>query len=126
MKAWRKKPVKEGKSIADRGIFVRHQGTPEDLEQNTKCKEYLLDAEFYVDIWDEREHSCFETGKPLTEEPLTLYFHHILPKAKYPQYRYEKWNIVLLHPDAHSQVETFIDKCPRVKALTEHLKIVYG
>jgi len=138
----RKKQPKPGKSLADRGIFVRTEvrgesgGSRMPLYSTefkpTGGKEIKLtapivsDADFYMEIWEEREHKCFETGKPLTGEPLTLYFHHLLGKAKYPQYRHEKWNIVLLHPDAHSQVETFIDKCPRVKALTEHLKTVYG
>jgi len=128
----KKKQPKEGKSLADRGIFVRPQGNllmkTANSGQGRSLEESIMDnfTAFYEEIWNEREHVCFETGKPLTGEPLTLYFHHILPKAKYPLYALQKWNIVLLHPDAHSQVETFIDKCPRVKALTEHLKIVYG
>lgn len=106
-------------TLESRGIFVRGKRTEEQVDKDT-------DDEFYSEVWNEREHKCFETNNPLTEEPLTLYFHHILPKAKYPQYRHEKWNIVILHPDVHSQVEALIDKCPRVKALTEHLKLVYG
>lgn len=119
----KKKVPKEGKSIADRGIFVRPAATFDDaIEQNQQ----LSDNDFYDSIWMEREHVCFETGRRLPVVPLTLYFHHILPKAKYPQYRHSKWNIVLLDVDTHSQVEAMLDKCPRVKALTEHLKIVYG
>jgi hypothetical protein len=111
-------------TLEERGIFVRTANT-----NNGRSKEDITwdtYTAFYEDIWDEREHICFETGKSLSTEALSLYFHHILSKAKYPQYALQKWNIVLLHPDAHSQVEHFIDKCPRVKALTEHLKIVYG
>lgn len=115
----KKKQPREGKSLADRGIFVRKPGEISKDIQN------YSDSQFYDEVWNEREHVCFETGRPLEAINLLL-FHHILPKAKYPQYRYEKWNIVLLHPDSHSQVETFIGRCPRVQALTEHLKIVYG
>lgn len=121
---YKKKTIKPGKSLADRGIFVRTANTNQGRSQEDITRDN--DMGYYQEMWDEREHVCFETGKPLVGDALTLYFHHILPKAKYPQYRYEKWNIVLLHPDVHSQVETFIDKCPRVKALTEHLKTVYG
>lgn len=106
-------------TLEERSIFVRKSMTEEESEART-------DETFYQEIWEERLHQCFETHKPLTGSPLTLYFHHILPKAKYPQYRHEKWNIVILHPDVHSQVETMLDKAPRVKALTEHLKLVYG
>lgn len=117
----KKKPPKQ--TLESRGIFVRKEETFDDvLEKNAR----IDDEYFYSEIWDEREHRCFETGVVLPHTPLNLFFHHILPKAKYPQYRNSKWNIVILHPDVHSQVETFIDKCPRVKALTEHLKTVYG
>ena len=85
-------------------------------------KVFEQDKQFYSEIWDEREHVCFETGVYLGSEPYTTMFHHVLPKSKYPQFRHCKWNIVLLHPDVHNQVETFIDKCPKVKELTLRLK----
>lgn len=117
-------PKKKPKhTLESRGIFVRKEETFDDvLQKNAE----MHDDYFYAELWDDREHKCFETNVMLPHVPLNMFFHHILPKAKYPQYRHEKWNIVLLHPDVHSQVETFIDKCPRVKALTEHLKMVYG
>lgn len=116
----KKKPKQ---TLESRGIFVRKAETfDEAIEKN----QILSDQDCYQEIWSEREHKCFESGTLLPNVPMTLYFHHILSKAKYPQYRHSKWNIVILHPDAHSQVEHFIDKCPRVKALTEHYKMVYG
>ena|ERR1700751_5210012 len=116
----KKKPKQ---TLESRGIFVRK---PETFDEVIEENQVLSDQYFYQEIWEEREHKCFESGKPLGTSPLSLFFHHILPKAKYPQYRHSKWNIVMLHPDAHSQVEVNLDKCPRVKALTEHLKLVYG
>lgn len=80
------------------------------------------DKKFYLEIWIEREPYCFETGEYLGDEPLITMFHHVLEKSKYPQFRHEKWNVVLLTPDVHSQVHSNIDKCPKVKALTERLK----
>lgn len=110
-------------TLEERGIFVRK---PESFDEVIEKNQVLADQDFYQEIWEEREHKCFESGKLLPSEPLSLFFHHILPKAKYPQYRHAKWNIVILHPDVHSQVEVNLDKCPRVKGLTEHLKNVYG
>lgn len=116
----KKKPKQ---TLESRGIFVRKEQTFDDIiEENNKQSDQM----FYAEIWEEREHVCFESGKNLPAGPFLTYFHHILPKAKYPQYRHSKWNIVILHPDVHSQVETMLDKCPRVKAITEHLKLVYG
>lgn len=117
-------PKKKPKhTLEERGIFVRK---PESFAEAIEKNQVLSDQDLYQEIWAEREHKCFETGVNLPSEPLTLYFHHILPKAKHPQFRHAKWNIVILHPDAHSQAEVNLDKCPRVKALTEHLKVVYG
>jgi hypothetical protein len=94
-------------------------------EQGVSSKQ---DKEFYQQIWNERRHICYETGKFLGEKPslpVSFYCHHILPKGLYPEFRYKKWNIILVHPDTHAQIESNIDKCPRVKQLTEELKLKY-
>lgn len=83
------------------------------------------DYAFYTEIWNERAHYCYETGVFLGREILTTFFHHILPKEKYPEFRYCKWNIVLLHPDIHNQVETMIEKTPKVKELRDQLLLAY-
>ena len=75
-------------------------------------------GEFYQEIWDETINKvCYETGQYLGREPLTTMFHHILEKSKYPEYKFCKWNIVLLRPEVHEQVHLNIDKTPKVKAL---------
>ena len=81
------------------------------------------DKAFFSEIWEEREHVDFETNKPITGEPLTLYFHHVLPKAlhRYKKYRYCKWNIVILSWETHTQAEGLLDKLPKVKAYKEYL-----
>jgi hypothetical protein len=87
------------------------------------------DKQFYEQIWKERGHICYETGKFLGETPslpISFYMHHLLEKRNYPQYRYEKWNIVMLHPDIHQQVEINPEKCTRTKALREELLEKYG
>lgn len=88
---------------------------------------------FFKRIWDTREDEngncvCYETGRelPFSFRQNTCCYHHILPKSKYPQYALEEWNIVILHPEIHDQVEIDINKCPKVKNLTEKLKKQYG
>lgn len=79
-----------------------------------------IDHLFYQEIWKEREHICYESGDRLSEEALTTYFHHVLPKEpnKFPQYRHKKWNIVLLSPQIHNQIEyNGMEKTPKVKQL---------
>lgn len=79
---------------------------------------------FFQSIWDERkpeERVCYETGKKLIGIPLNIYFHHVLPKHLYPQYKFSKWNIVLVSWATHDQTEWDIDKTPRIKELKEQL-----
>ena len=78
---------------------------------------------FYLEIWNERPHVCFETDQPLGDEPLTVFFHHVLEKGlrRYAKYRHCKWNIVLITWQVHDQVGMDIDKCPKIKAYREQL-----
>lgn len=102
--------------------FSRTTKKSSDSNQN-----HEKDSEFYMEIWDERPHVCYETGVIL-QAPYKTMFHHCLLKSKYPQFRYTKENILLLHPDVHSMVHSNIDKCPRVKEYTKMLKekLLYG
>lgn len=81
------------------------------------------DWEFYLEIWDERDHVCFETDMYLGDEPQTLFFHHVLEKGirRYKQYRHCKWNIILISWQVHDQVGMDIDRCPRIKAYHDKL-----
>jgi len=79
------------------------------------------DREFYIKIWNKSKKRCSVTGRYLGSEPLFTFFHHILNKARYPEYRHCEWNIIILSPEVHSQVETNIDFVPEVKKMTQEL-----
>jgi hypothetical protein len=81
------------------------------------------DWEFYLSIWTEREHVCFESGQHLGSEPLTVFCHHVLPKSikRFKKYRYSPWNIVLLTWANHTQAETLVKFVPKVKAYYDYL-----
>lgn len=88
------------------------------LKIEEKKKLIKEDHKFYQEIWEERKHTCYESGKYLGEEALTTFFHHILPKEVYPQYRHHEWNIVILSPKIHGDIELGgLDKAPKVKQL---------
>lgn len=84
--------------------------------------------QFFVDLWDDREEKgyirCFETGEWLSRkryrENWSVYS-HILPKKKYPQYEMKKWNIKIVHPNAHAQFEQFSEKAPKQYNLFKEL-----
>lgn len=81
------------------------------------------DWQFYLEIWDERKHFCYETHEFLGNIPYTTFFHHVLPKASraYKRFRYAKWNIVLISWQTHSKAENGIKFSPRVKAYRDYL-----
>lgn len=83
----------------------------------TQQKDWL----FFLEIWNERPHICFETGEPIYGEPLTIYFHHVLEKANHKKYRYKKWNIVLVSHMTHSKCHNNIDFAPKIKAYRDSL-----
>ena len=60
---------------------------------------------FFMEIWKKRQHLSEVSGLPLVGEPLSVYFHHIMPKEKYPELAYEESNIILLTLDEHTNVE---------------------
>lgn len=82
-------------------------------KMSSKKREYVLNAakelkkldqQFYLSIWEERPHYCSnpDCKKFLGHEPRTYFFDHLAEKAKYPELRHEKNNIVLLCGDCHS------------------------
>jgi hypothetical protein len=81
--------------------------------------------DFFLQIWKKRLHLSEVSGLPLVGEPLHIYFHHILPKEKYPQARLDEENIILLTLDEHSNVESDIYRYEEVNKRREQLKQKY-
>lgn len=113
----RRTPLKSGQTPLKRSPLKKSR--PKSAAQIVEEQEHLRKRnEFFTTIWQDRLHICFECSLPINgKEPLTIYFHHVLPKHKYPEYEFSDWNIVLLRAEIHAEVETDIDKCPRVKEL---------
>lgn len=94
---------------------------------------YILDVAFYNTLWKSHYafgtigdkslkrlvlHGCYNCNKNLdTEIPITTYFHHILPKAKYELYRHNPANIMILCPRCHHGYEAFPDKFPKIERI---------
>lgn len=87
----------------------------------TEVEEQQRDEKVYREIWEERPHICYETLLPLWGEMSKIYAHHVLPKHLYPEYRHEKWNIVLVSRQVHEQLEFSPKEGTRIKALYEEL-----
>jgi len=111
--------MKRGKPLTRKTPLRRKYRSAEERVSDREEGEKLW--ALYMRVWNTRPHICEATDKPIHGEPRSTMFHHVLPKAKYPQYKYEEWNIMLLLPRVHEQAELNIDKTPRVKARKELL-----
>lgn len=60
---------------------------------------------FFLELWRKRQHLSEVSGVKLIGEPLSTYFHHILPKNKYPEAEFDEENIVFLTALEHETVE---------------------
>lgn len=77
--------------------------------------------QFFLQIWRKRLHYSQVSMDYLGKEPLTIFFHHILPKEKYPQAMFDEENIVLLTLDEHTNVETDMYRYETVNKMRENL-----
>ena len=91
----------------------------EEIEQISEMRE------FFLKIWRKRPHHSEVSMDYLGKEPLTVFFHHILPKEKYPQAMFDEENIILLTLEEHDNVERDIYKYPTVNKKRELLKTKY-
>lgn len=93
----------------------------------TKLKKAGIDLmrNFFLEIWRNRAHVSEVSPTFLGNEPLSVFFHHILSKGKYPQAMYDKENIILMTLDEHSNVESNMYKYEEVNKRREKLHIKY-
>ena len=94
-----KKRIYPDKKI--RAVALSCNVPPED----TKMSQWLVMRTFFLGIWSIRPHVSEISPSFLGHEPLSVFFHHILSKEKYPHFKYDDENIILLTLDEHSTVE---------------------
>jgi hypothetical protein len=56
--------------------------------------------DLFNQIWADRPHVSFVSGKPISFFSVA-HFAHVLPKGKWPKFKYEAKNIVLLTFEEH-------------------------
>ena len=81
--------------------------------------------ELFLRIWKTRPRKSEVSGDYLIGEVSTAFFHHILPKEKYPQAALDEENIILLTLDEHTNVESDMYRYEEVNNRREHLKQKY-
>ena len=86
---------------------------------------FLEIRQFFLSIWNKRPHRSEVSEEYLGSEPMSTYFHHILPKEKFPEACLDEENIILLTLEEHSNVENNMYKFEEVNERREQLKIKY-
>jgi hypothetical protein len=81
--------------------------------------------DFFLKVWKDRPHKSEISGDYLASEPLHVFFHHILPKNKYPEACLDEENIILLTWEEHDQVESDVTRYEEVNKRREQLKKKY-
>lgn len=95
----------------------------EKNKEKKKLNEIMLSV--FMDIWHKRRHYSEISGRWLGKEPLTIFFHHILPKSKYPDAMFDEENIILLTVDEHGKVENDPVFYEEINRRREKLKLKY-
>lgn len=79
------------------------------------------DHTLFRKIWKQRPHVSEISGTYLGKEALSVYFHHILPKSKYPELRNLDENIILLTADEHANVEADVYRYDEINKIRDYL-----
>lgn len=96
-----------------------------NVKKSQKSEGISLRNDFFLQIWSKRRHFSEISNIYLGKEPLSIYFHHILPKEKFPEAEYDEDNIILLTFDEHNNVEMNMYKYEEVNRRRELLKEKY-
>ena len=97
------------------------------LDKSEEVNRNISDRnEFFLQIWKKRPHKSEISGEFLGNEPLTVFFHHILPKEKYPLGALDEENIILLTLQEHDQVEMDMYRYEEINTRRNNLLTKYN
>jgi hypothetical protein len=110
-----------------RGLTSKMSVISNKKSKNVQNNERFTEMrDFFLSIWKKRSHKSEVSGVYLGKEPMSTYFHHILPKEKYPEACLDEENIVILSLLEHSNVENDMYRYEEVNKRREQLKIKYN
>jgi 5-methylcytosine-specific restriction endonuclease McrA len=100
-------------------------GFTKSVKKEDPIRKNIEMKDFFLQIWKDRPHKSEISGLPLGSEPLSTFFHHILPKNKYLEASLDEENIILLTWEEHDQVESDTTRYEEVNKRREQLKKKY-
>ena len=104
---------------------ISAQNLTKTVKKEDPIRKNIEMKELFLKIWATRPHRSEISGSYLGSEALSTYFHHILPKSKYPEASLDEENIILLNWEEHDQVESDPTRYEEVNKRREQLKQKY-
>ena len=104
---------------------ISAQNLTKTVKKEDPIRKNIEMKDFFLKIWATRPHRSEISGSYLGSEALSTYFHHILPKSKYPEASLDEENIILLNWEEHDQVESDTTRYEEVNKRRELLKQKY-
>ena len=120
-----------GKNAESEYCFLHKKKKPLQVVKNFIKKRNTSDKpsenlhNFFLSLWKKRRHYSEVSNEYLGSEALSIYFHHILPKEKYPEAAFDEDNIILLTFDEHNNVEMNMYRYPEINTRRDKLKKKY-
>ena len=114
----------KAKNVHNDGHIIQRTSSKlsKQIEKKLKTAEMF---EFFISYWKKSNKKSAVSGKFLGKEPLSVFFHHILPKEKYPEACLDEENIILLTLEEHSNVENDMYRYEEVNIRRNQLKLKY-
>jgi len=115
-----RKPLSSGKGLTSKMSVISSIKA-----KNVHNDGHNQQREMFLGIWKKRKHHSEVSGVYLGKEPMSTYFHHILPKEKYPDACLDEENIILLTLEEHSNVENDMYRYEEVNKRRNYLLTKY-
>jgi hypothetical protein len=115
-----RKPLPSGRGLTSKKMINSSNKAPQSNNDG-----YKLQRDMFLSIWKKRSHKSEVSGEYLGSEPMSTYFHHILPKNKYPEACLDEENIVILSLEEHSNIENDMYRYEEVNNRRNQLNLKY-
>ncbi len=100
---WSKGMLKECSMRLNPPRKIQYKSAKQKVK-NIEKKEYTnKQFEMFLNIWSKRRHYCESCGLWLGNEPLSVFFDHLLEKSKYPEFSLMENNIYLCCGECHTK-----------------------
>lgn len=100
---WKAGLCKPCSSILNTPKKIAYKSAKQKIRDVAKREYTQKQFNLFYDIWTKRRHYCQSCNLWLGDEPLSIFFDHLLEKSKFPEFALLEENIFLCCGDCHSK-----------------------